>query len=83
MLAIHVSIASFIGIGVQPMQQVSNMHVSWRGVGIIVSGLKMPHSIDSGQLLSKLVKSVLLVLPLLDVCQLWMLLMVVFSVLVV
>ena len=83
MMSIHVSIASFIGSGVQPMQQVSSIQVSCRGVGVIVSGLKMPHSIASGQLLSELLKSLSLVLPSLVVCQLWMLLMVVLHVLVV
>ena len=78
MMTIHASIASFIGSGVQPMQQVSSMHASWRGVGVIVSDLKMPHSIDSGQLLSELVTSLPLTLPSLVVCQLCMLLMVVF-----
>ena len=62
MVAIHVSIASFIGSGVQHMKQVSSMHVSCRGVGGIVSGLNMPHSIDSGQLLSSLVIFLLLAL---------------------
>ena len=63
MMAIRVSIVSFIGSGVQPMHQVSSTHISCRGVGGTVSGLNMPHSIDSSQSLSELVTSLLLALP--------------------
>ena len=83
MMAIRVSIVSFIGSGVQPMHQVSSTHVSCRGIGGTISGLNMPHSIDGGQLSSMIVTCLLLALHSWVVLQFLMLLMVVFSVHVV
>ena len=83
MISIHDSTTFSIGSCVQPMQQVSSMYVLWRGVGGTVPGLKMPHFIDCGHLLSELVTYLLLDLPLWAVVHLSRLLMVVFSVLVV
>ena len=64
MISIHDYTTLFLVSGVQPMQQLSNMYVLCRGVGGTVSGLNMPHSIDSGHLFGELVTCLLLALHL-------------------